>query len=218
MLKGPYLHFSGAACLLLAACGEVPAFQADNAASPPPVAEETETASTTRTEPGATPIRGDMVKATIDWDAARADLARRNATARSFGDEDENAVQIQSSDTPAVVPVLLPTGIVSIQRSGPGPSFRQTNDGYFARYPGLKYDIVVHGTNEIAATVGDVVIRDEDFDFVDLMDGAQVSLSRYGADYLISFECNGAEGGMESCITEEEAFEVARGLIIAGSR
>lgn len=196
---------------LLVACGETPSIQQEAAAPEPPAIEAVEAAPVSRTS-------GEMTRAAIDWDAANADLARRNAAARSFGSEEEETLQIQSGGDPVAVPILLPTGIVSVQRAGTGPTIRQTNDGYFARYPGLKYDIVVHGTNEIAAAAGDTIIRDEDFDFVDLMDGAQVSLSRYGADYLISFECNGAEGGMASCIDQEEAFEVARGLIISGGR
>lgn len=213
-MKRAYLGIATAA--LLAACGEGTVFE-EEAEAPQPPSVSVPAADTAATAP-ANRTSGQMSKATIDWDAANADLARRNAAARSFGSEEEETLQIQSGGDPVAVPVLLPTGIVSIQRSGTGPTIRQTEDGYFARYPGLKYDIVVHGTNEIAASAEDIVIRDEDFDFVDLMDGAQVSLSRYGADYLISFECNGAEGGMSSCIDQDEAFEVARGLIISGGR
>ncbi len=208
----------GTLAVLLAGCGETPSFEREADAPEPPAVEEAEVEIAAAETESTSRASGTITKATIDWEAANADLARRNAAARSIGGEEEETLQIQSGGDPVAVPVLLPTGIVSIQRSGSGPTIRQTEDGYFARYPGLNYDIVVHGTNEIAAAPEDTVIRDEDFDFVDMMDGAQVSLSRYGADYLISFECNGAVGGMSNCITEEEAFEVARGLIISGGR
>ena len=208
----------------LVACGEPPT---NSAESEPPV-QVTEAVPEVVSEPSVTeerPVAPTVTTQTaaIDWSAARSDLARANAMARtvpSEGEEDaSSSFQIQSGGEEApAVPVLLPTGIVSVQRAGSGPKFRQTDDGYFARYPGLAYDIVVHGTNEITAIDGQVVLRDEDFDFADMAGGAQVSLSRYGADYLVTFECNGADGTESGCITEPEALEVARGLIIRGSR
>ncbi|MEO1407714.1 MAG: hypothetical protein AAFV54_14680, partial [Pseudomonadota bacterium] len=74
--------------------------------------------------------------AAIDWQAARADLAGTSET-------DESVVQVQSGGSSPPVPVLLPTGIVVPQSEGGGPTYRPTTDGYFATYPGPRYDIVV---------------------------------------------------------------------------
>ena len=46
--------------------------------------------------------------------------------------------------------------------------------------------------------------------------GAQVSFSRYGADYLIEFECRILDGE-ENCISQEEALDVAKGLFVAAA-
>jgi hypothetical protein len=43
---------------------------------------------------------------------------------------------------------------------------------------------------------------------------AQLTFSRYGADYLIEFECREVDGP-EGCITEAEAKEFAESLFVA---
>ena len=93
------------------------------------------------------------------------------------------------------------------------------SDGYFAAYPGIDYDIIVNGTNEVigADTSGDG--EDEPvLTYTPTMSGAQVSFSRYGADYLVEFECKSIEGGEADCITEQEALDVTNKLVIAGTR
>lgn len=155
-----------------------------------------------------TPAQGE---ARIDWEAARTDLASTpgNAMPESF--------QIQSGDQAPPVPVLLPTGIVQPAGAENQPLFRQLPDGYFAHYPGTAYDITVSGTNEVFGE-GDGPAEDSSR-FQPTLSGAIVSLTRYGAGYMVEFECNGAAGAVgDSCITEEEALDVAENLVIAGSR
>lgn len=151
-------------------------------------------------------------QAAIDWDAARTDLASTpgNAMPESF--------QVQSGEQAPAVPVLLPSGIVQPAGAENQPQFRQLPDGYFAHYPGVAYNITVSGTNEVYSVGGEP----EDTStarYQSTATGAIVSLTRYGAGYMVEFECKdlpGADGG--DCIDEAEALEVAENLVIAGSR
>ncbi len=148
----------------------------------------------------------------IDWAAARAD---RTAS----GGEAEQLVQAQSGGVQPPVPILLPTGIVSVQSAtGGGPVFRQMSDGYVASYPGALYDIVVNGTNQVAAIDGQQVQPRGEPVFTATVAGAQVALSRYGADYLVEFECHETDEETGTCIGEAEALQVAESLVVAGSR
>jgi hypothetical protein len=151
--------------------------------------------------------------ATIDWEAARADLAATPS------EERETGFQVASGGTAPPVPVLLPTGIVVPQGAEGGVRFQPMSDGYFAAYPGIDYDIVVNGTNEVigADQSGDAE-SEPVLTYTSTMTGAQVSFSRYGADYLVEFECKSIEGGEADCITEQEALDVTNKLVIAGTR
>lgn len=157
------------------------------------------------------PKAGTDMTAAIDWAAARADIA-------SAGEADQRFVQIQSGSVAPPVPVLLPTGIVTAQSEGGGVMFRPTADGYFASYPGARYDVVMHGTNQVTTVNGEATARDDASVFTATIAGAQVALSRYGADYLIEFECNEFTQGSDTCIEEAEALAVAENLVLAGSR
>ncbi|MEM6666050.1 MAG: hypothetical protein AAF638_06560 [Pseudomonadota bacterium] len=153
--------------------------------------------------------------AAIDWDAARTDLASSgDTTAMASG------FQIQSGAEAPPVPVLLPTGIVTTQSvPGEAPRFREMADGYFARYPGIDYDITVSGSNEVFDVPGDGAIQEDAARFQTTVSGVMVSLQRYGADYMVEFECNNVSGDVgNSCINEEDALDVARNLVIVGSR
>lgn len=151
-------------------------------------------------------------QASIDWEAARTDLASTpgNVSPESF--------QIQSGEQAPPVPVLLPSGIVQPAGADNQPLFRQLPDGYFAHYPGVSYDITVSGTNE-AFSIGGEAEDTSVARYQPTATGAIVSLSRYGAGYMVEFECKdlpGEDGG--ACIDEDEALEVAQNLVIAGSR
>ncbi|MEL6284729.1 MAG: hypothetical protein AAFQ18_00835 [Pseudomonadota bacterium] len=152
---------------------------------------------------------------TIDWDAARRDMA--SGTEESFGTE--RSVQIQSGDDAPPVPVLLPSGLVR-PAGASRPTFRAMDDGYFAKYPGVAYDIVVSGTNQwFSGGAGEREDLIDDLVFTRTMTGAQVALNRYGAAYLVEFECNERSGAeISGCITETEALDVASRLVVTGSR
>ena len=149
--------------------------------------------------------------ATIDWAAARADVA-----SHSSEDANGNFSVAAQGDAPPV-PVMLPTGIVLPQGAESDVKFQNLTDGYFAFYPGTDYNIVVNGTNEVigdrAPDVTDTAPR-----FMDTMSGAQVAFTKYGADYLIEFECTHAEGENADCISEEDALSVAESLVPVRSR
>jgi hypothetical protein len=128
-------------------------------------------------------------------------------------------VSTASSAELAPVPVLLPSGLVAPASATRGVMFRQTSDGYFASYPGEVYDVVINGTNLIAGTGEGAAARPDKPVFTSSLAGAQLSLSRYGADYLIEFECNiDLPEDADTCITEGEALDMAEKLIVAGTR
>ena len=151
---------------------------------------------------------------TIDWPAARRDFATQQ------GEQgDDNLFTVQSNGARAPVPILLPgTETVSVQSNGQ-PGFRLLDDGYYASYPGERYDIIINGTNLVAGNADETRSdRDGEQSFTITIGGAQVALSRYGADYLIDFECNIIDETTGSCINEEEALRIANELIIVGTQ
>jgi len=217
-----------AALALVAACGggepatgpasgmddgqaAAPAAAQDSAAGEPhrqlvPVQrQETETRSGRETVRQST--------ATIDWESARNDLAARGRSAEGV------AFQIESGAAAPPVPVLLPSGQVR-SAGADRPRYRALDDGYFAKYPGLDYDLVISGTNEwfSGGSRGTEAVA-SDAVFTRTITGAQVALNRYGAAYLLEFECREAEGRDPSaCIDEDEALAVAEQLVITGTR
>ena len=199
------------AALLLAACD--PAADQEALPSPPETSGKAPDAAPeimpAQVESDNTVSEG---TASIDWQAARTDMASRSG-------DDEPLVDIASaSGTPPPVPILLPTGgPVRIAADGTGPRFKQTSDGYYAVYPYENYDVIVNGTNEVIGDRPDGA-RDEAMKFTATVAGAQVSLSRYGADYLIEFECYELEEDAVTCVEEQEAMSVAESLVIRGTR
>lgn len=196
--------------LSLASCTEDPL--------PPPPNVPAQT-STTAQQPAATetpelpsigPKAQTSDKAQIDWASAREDLQANS---------DGTVTIQQAGDVPASVPVLLPTGIVIAQSADSGPVYRRTPDGYFAFYPGAEYNIIVNGTNqtvEAAAIAKTNAARAPVFSST--VAGAQVWLTRYGADYTVEFECNTLADEDSTCIGEDAALEIADNLIVSGSR
>lgn len=160
-------------------------------------------------KPAATPGTGERV---VDFDAAKA--ARSAEIASNTAPVDPAMAQIQSNPAArnAKVPVLIPRGIVQAQSAEP-PSFRETPKGYYVRMRAAKYDIVVNGTREFWKE-GDgpaPAKRAEDYSFEQTEGGASLGFSRFGADYLIEFECREVVEDT-GCITREEAIAIAEGL------
>ena len=148
--------------------------------------------------------------AEINWEAARADFAKRPA------DQQNATVQAAGQDGPAPVPMLLPSGIVQTASDRPVPPV-VTKDGYFATYHLAKYDAIVNGSQHAYAAAGQAQGDKAAMKFTTGEASAQLSFSRYGADYLIEFECREADGA-DSCITEAEAKEFADSLFVAQTR
>ena len=148
------------------------------------------------------------VEDSIDWAAAREARTKAPVT-------DAN-IQVQSVGAGQVpeVPVLLPSGIVQPQNAR-APMMVKTEDGYFATYQTPKYDAIVNGTKKAYATDGGEAASDsEEMVFTQSDASAQLAFSRFGADYLIEFECRQVDGG-DSCITEDEARAFAESLFVA---
>ncbi len=158
--------------------------------------------------PVATPTGPAQTASEIDWEAART--ARANSTVNASPITTQNA----SGGAAPEVPVLLPSGVVQAQNARP-PAMIVTDDGYFATYEMPSYDAIVNGTKSV---YGDArVDRGDEMTFMVSEASAQLSFSRFGADYLIEFECRQVDGG-ESCITEGEARAFADSLFVAQTR
>jgi hypothetical protein len=195
--------FLASACDALTSKPEAPEAEQPPAASAP---------STPAELPSVGPKANAMRTAVIDWERARSDRAEQDTG-------EDGLVSTASSAELAPVPVLLPSGLVAPASATRGVMFRQTSDGYFASYPGEVYDVVINGTNLIAGTGEGAAARPDKPVFTSSLAGAQLSLSRYGADYLIEFECNiDLPEDADTCITEGEALDMAEKLIVAGTR
>jgi hypothetical protein len=151
------------------------------------------------------------VNANINWEAARADKAKAPASAAA-------TIQSVGNGEPPVVPMLLPSGIVQTQSASDRPTPPVvTKDGYFATYHLAKYDAIVNGSAQSYAAHQKAVGNKETMKFTTGEASAQLAFSRYGADYLIEFECRQVDGAA-SCITEQEAKDFAEGLFVAQTR
>ncbi len=185
------------AALALFACtkAETPAATAANEPSGPQVGDVQPASAD-----GPPPVQGE-----IDWAAAR--------DARSKSAVTDSPVSVQSADTPPAVPILLPSGIVQPQSAAP-PKLVNTNDGYFATYETAKYDAIVNGTKQAYVSGAKAEGDKTAYKFTLGDASAQLAFSRFGADYLIEFECKQIDGG-DSCITEDEARSFADSLFVA---
>lgn len=200
MMKPLLAAVFGLASFGLVACDQLPAPDPDPApldapAAPPPPPEK----------PDETP---QAVRAPIDWTAAREAMEDQR-----LGGED-SLVQ-GASGPPAPVPVILPRGLVL--PAGETPSYRPLQDGYFANYPGPVFNVIVNGTNEVFDVPGAEGKGDVAPVFVETESGASVSLRRFGADYLIEFECN-TPPMAGTCLTEAEALEIVDQLIVVSAQ
>jgi hypothetical protein len=201
MMRVSVLASSALACVFAlgaAACleeGEAPAASEDALSGPAP---DDQLAQVQNAGPPA-------VEGEIDWEAAR--------TARAQSSVTDSNIQIQSATgAPAAVPMLLPSGVVMAQNARP-PAVVTTPDGYFATYQTPRYDAIVNGT-KTAYQAGAAPADRDAMVFTTGEGSAQLAFSRFGADYLIEFECRAMDDG-ESCITEAEAREFAESLFVA---
>ena len=146
----------------------------------------------------------------IDWTKAQADF-----TAKRPADAPVLPQSVQ--DKPSPVPMLLPSGIVQTASDRPTPPV-VTKDGYFATYHLPRYDAVVNGSMKAYTGTGQAAQGDKEaMKFTVGEAVASLAFSRYGADYLIDFECREIDGP-QGCITEAEAKEFADSLFVAQTR
>lgn len=196
-MKAKVLAGMAALALATAACTE------EQQAAAPPAPTSDEPTLQVASAPGP-----QAVSSNIDWEAARADAAGRPTDVvvpQSVGNE------------PLTVPMLLPGGIVQTASDRPTPP-RIVKDGYFATYHLPRYDVTVNGSSKAYAVGGDAPAADKtEMKFQTVEAGAQLTFSRYGADYVIDFECREVDSP-EGCITEAQAKEFADSLFVAASR
>ena len=216
------MMLAGVLCLSLAGCDDLRwQGKTDNDTPPPgePAGPETDTAPespepTLQPAPATDTLRPSSATKTaeIDWEAARRDLASAPERDQSFN--------IQSGEEAPPVPVLLPTGPVRTASApdGPQPQFRSLDDGYYAFYPGEDYNLIVNGTNVVTDAETLENADTGEMKFYPTTTGAIVSFSRYGADYLVEFEClgSGEDGG--GCVSEDEALSTAEDIVISGTQ
>ena len=206
------------ASAVLAGCDQIRLPGAESPLDAEPKAEETPPLETVEAQGAGDaefPVRPEASAADsiIDWEAARRDLAARPIESR------EGAFQIASGDAAPPVPVFLPSAPVTAQGGEADVRFQPMSDGYYAFFPGETYDTIVNGTNKVVAAPGEEVApRGEALNFQPTTTGAQVSFSRYGADYLVEFECKELTNGLPTCITQDEAIAFATDLVISGTR
>jgi hypothetical protein len=189
------LLLAGFAALAVSACGE--ATKTPEAAAPPATDGQVQVAS------------APAVEGQIDWTKAQADF-----TAKRPADAPVLPQSVQ--DKPSPVPMLLPSGIVQAQSDRMVPPV-VTKDGYFATYHLTRYDATVNGSMKAYTGTGAAAGDKAAMKFTKGEANASLSFSRYGADYLIDFECREVDGP-EGCITETEAKEFAESLFVAQTR
>lgn len=186
------------AALFAAACTQETPADPVAGNTPAPAAEENvQTASAPSTD------------GQIDWTKAQADF-----TAKRPADAPVLPQSVQ--DKPSPVPMLLPSGIVQTASDRPTPPV-VTKDGYFATYHLPRYDAVVNGSMKAYTGTGPAKGDKEALKFTMGEAVASLAFSRYGADYLIDFECREIDGP-QGCITEAEAKEFAESLFVAQTR
>lgn len=153
----------------------------------------------------------------IDWQAAQKDAPPPSPVATaprgSFN------AQVATASVGAPVPMLAPPSTASIAAGldDTSATVRVTQDGYFANFPGPRYDVTIHGTkafyvapeNAPQTQPGKAAAPAATGYRYEVSEGeVSVMFSRYGADYMIQFSCKtGAPNA--ACISQADAFAFA---------
>lgn len=151
---------------------------------------------------GNTPVE---VQSEIDWPAAKQDASS----------EPGMSVNVASP-----IPILAPSTATAQSFDPAQKNFGVTPDGYYAKFPGPRFDMIVNGTKTgILAPKSAPIPNDpiQDFTFNYSETGAEVAFSRYGASYLVTFECKN-NVAPEQCISEQQARGAIDEFILVGSR
>ncbi len=150
----------------------------------------------------------------VDWAAA---AAKAGATGKTVVSAQSVGVEAQSP-----VPMLALPNISAQAVDSGKQTVKSTGDGYFATFPGAKYDVVVAGTKKAykapESAPPPVVSTQsvDEFQFSETETGAEVTFKQFGADYLVQFNCK-KQDPTKSCITEKEARDVVESLVMVGN-
>ncbi len=159
----------------------------------------------------------------ISWPSTRAmttaqetffDYARADATpgvAQAVG-----GMQAQVGRAP--VPVLMPGDLRAQSLLSAAESFKAVEDGYFAVIEGEIYDIIINGTSQYLAVPGrpEQPADPEAYRFTEAVGGAVLSFSRYGADYIVQFECRQVAADGRPCVSRDQAERFAGAMDFIG--
>jgi hypothetical protein len=150
----------------------------------------------------------------VDWDAA---AAKAGITGKTLVSAQSVGVEVQSPVPMLALPNISAQGVDSGKQV-----VKATSDGYFATFPGAKYDVVVTGTKKAykapdKAPPPTVTTQSVDeFAYSQTDTGAEVTFKQFGADYLVQFECKKPDEA-KSCVTEAEARGVVESLVMVGN-
>lgn len=119
------------------------------------------------------------------------------------------------------IPVLAPPTLSETQRTAFSDSFRAVPDGFFAVIPARGYDVVVNGTITYAIAPELIKVIDRGgarYLYEEGETGVSISFSRYGADYLLQFECTdpARAGEDNNCVDEDTVVATAESLSVIG--
>jgi hypothetical protein len=153
----------------------------------------------------------DVRERRVQWPVGAQSIVEANAVVYPQGAEARFAE--------ATIPVLAPDDLSADERRAFTESFRAVTDGYFSVVPRGDTDILINGTRSYA--VAPELVKRFQRDGVSYLyqegDGhVSISFSRYGADYLLQFECRDGEGYANDCTNEAEVVEVIDRLTIVG--
>ena len=150
----------------------------------------------------------------VDWGAA---AAKAGITGKTLVSAQSVGVEAQSPVPMLALPNISAQGVDSGKQV-----VKATSDGYFATFPGAKYDVVVTGTKKAykapdKAPPPTVTTQSVDeFSYSQTDTGAEVTFKQFGADYLVQFECKKPDE-TKSCVTEAEARGVVESLVMVGN-
>lgn len=159
----------------------------------------------------------------IDWPSERAMTSARTTFFDYARTDDYPGVtsaiaQMESKVANAPVPVLMPSDLRAESLLSAARSFNTAADGYYAVIEGEIYDIVINGTSEYMAVAGRAEAPDDPLAmrFSEAQGGAVLSFSRYGADYIVQFECRRPSPDGRPCVSRDQAERFANAMDFIG--
>lgn len=115
---------------------------------------------------------------------------------------------IATVSTEISIPVLFPSALAMSADAAP-PGISATRGGYIATFDLPDYVVIL--TGQAKARRG--AVASEEFRFSAGTDSAQLSFSRYGADYLLVFNCREVSES-DACMSRDEAVAFAESMFV----